>query len=301
MIDALLFLPTTLPKVLWGLLLSMKLWVVLPAIAILLLLRWRKAGPLAWALAWFVGLYVVVRFGFKVPLPSSVITIYMAIAGASILAYLSAERGRWKETLTPLHQLITEPGKRLALAAVVVALPLLVAAGVYARMSEPLEAPGFGRTVHPSPPGSIEVHEHAVNLTTAENPLLRLRDTNPEEYAARVENGRKIYYQNCFYCHGDGMAGDGMFAYGLNPIPTNFTDAGVLPNFQESFFFWRVAKGGPGLPDEGGPWDTAMPAWDQFFEEDELWDVVRFLYEFNDYQPRALGHEVAGGGAEHTE
>ena len=57
-----------------------------------------------------------------------------------------------------------------------------------------------------------------------------------------------------------------MFAHGLNPIPTNFTDQGIIPQLQESFLFWRVSKGGPGMPDEGGPWDTAMPEWEKFLK-----------------------------------
>ncbi len=83
------------------------------------------------------------------------------------------------------------------------------------------------------------------------------------------------------------MAGDGMFAHGLNPIPSNFTDPGVLPMLQESFLFWRISKGAPGMPDEGGPWDSAMPAWENFLTEEEIWDVVLFLYDFNGYRPRA--------------
>ena len=32
---------------------------------------------------------------------------------------------------------------------------------------------------------------------------------------------------------------------------------------RDTFLFWRISKGGPGLPEEGGPWDTAMPAWEK--------------------------------------
>ncbi len=274
-----------------------KLWVLVLVVGVMLVLRWRRAPMLAWALAWWGGLFFGLKVGFAVPLPGSVITIYMAIATASILAYVSADRGRWAATVGPIERLILEPRLKWALAGVVVLLPALVAASVYNRMSQPLEAPGFGRSVHPSPPTQIDVHERTVSLVTSESPLEHLKSAEPEEYQKRVQNGRRVYYQNCFYCHGDGLGGDGMFAYGLNPIPSNFIDPGVLPNFQESFFFWRVAKGGPGLPEEGGPWDTAMPAWESFLTEDEIWDVVGFLFEFTGYQPRALAEHGAGGEA----
>ena len=80
-----------------------------------------------------------------------------------------------------------------------------------------------------------------------------------------------------------------MYAHGLNPIPTNFTDAGrASPQLQETFLFWRIAKGGPGLPEEGGPWDSAMPAWEKFLTEEEMWDV--------DPLPLRL-HRAAAAGA----
>ena len=71
----------------------------------------------------------------------------------------------------------------------------------------------------------------------------------------------------------------------LNPIPTNFADGQTLPNLSETFLFWRIAKGGPGMPEEGAPWDTAMPAWEKFLKEEEMWDVILFLYDFTGERP----------------
>ena len=98
-----------------------------------------------------------------------------------------------------------------------------------------------------------------------------IEESDPEAFAARIESGRSVYYENCFYCHGDLMAGDGMFIHGLNPIPTNFQDPGTIPMLREAFLFWRIAKGAPGLPEEGGPWQSAMPAWELFLTEEEMW------------------------------
>ncbi len=66
----------------------------------------------------------------------------------------------------------------------------------------------------------------------------------------------------------------------------------IIPILQEGFLFWRIAKGAPGLPEEGGPWDSAMPAWESFLSEEEMWNVITFLTEFTGYPPRSL-HEVA--------
>jgi hypothetical protein len=84
------------------------------------------------------------------------------------------------------------------------------------------------------------------------------------------------------------MAGAGMFAHALNPIPSNFQDGGTLPNLREAFLFWRISKGAPGMPEEGGPWESAMPVWENFLSEDEIWNVILFLYDFTGYKPRAV-------------
>ena len=85
---------------------------------------------------------------------------------------------------------------------------------------------------------------------------------------------------------------NGMFVHGLDPIPTNFSDKGTIPMLRETFLFWRISKGGPGLPDEGGPWDTAMPSWEKFLKEEEMWDAILFLYDFTASRPRGK-EEVA--------
>ena len=88
--------------------------------------------------------------------------------------------------------------------------------------------------------------------------------------------------------HGDLMGGAGMYAHALNPIPTNFQDPGTIAMLREAFLFWRIAKGAPGLPEEGGPWQSAMPAWELFLTEEEMWNVILFLYDFTGYKPRAV-------------
>jgi mono/diheme cytochrome c family protein len=152
-------------------------------------------------------------------------------------------------------------------------------------MSVPIQPPLFSRTVHPASPSEITVHDKTINLDAGENPFGPLEQSNPEEFRKHVENGRRIYYRNCVFCHGDTMAANGMFVHGLDPIPTNFNE--TIAQLRETFLFWRIAKGGPGLPDEGGPWDTAMPAWEKLLKEEEMWDAILFLYDFTSLKPRA--------------
>ena len=265
----------------------MKIPVLLAVIAVFALLRFRRTNLLIWAAVWWIGIYVLLRFGFTAPIPSSVVSLYMGIVSIAILAYVSSSQERRDEVSGPLVRFLTDKRYTALLAATVVALPALAAASVYVRMNVPLEPPFFPRTVHPASPPEITVHDKKIDLDAGENPFLQLQTSNPEEFRKHVENGRRVYYQNCVFCHGDNLAGNCMFVHALDPIPTNFADGDTIANLRDTFLLWRVAKGGPGLPDEGGPWDTAMPAWEKFLKEDEMWDVILFLYEFTGEKPRA--------------
>ena len=154
-------------------------------------------------------------------------------------------------------------------------------------MNAPLEPPFFARTVHPASPSEITVHDKKIDLDGGENPFRRLETSDPAEYRKHVENGRRVYYRNCVFCHGDNRSGNGMFVHAMAPIPTNFADAGTIAMLRDKFLFWRISKGGPGLPEEGGPWDSAMPAWEKMLKEDEIWEAILFLYDFTGQRPRA--------------
>jgi hypothetical protein len=265
----------------------MNILVVLAVVAAFGFLRFRRANLLVWAIAWWVALYVIFRFGFAVPIPASVISLYMGIVSIAILAYVSSSQERRDEVSRPLVRFMTDTRYTALLVATVIAIPALAAANVYVRMNAPVEAPFFPRTIHPASPVTITVHDRTIDLDTGDNPFRHLERSSPEEFRKHVENGRRVYYRHCFYCHGDNMAGDGMFVHGLNPIPTNFRDTGTIAQLRETYLFWRIAKGGPGLPEEAAPWDTAMPAWEQFLTEEEMWDVTLFLYDFTGQRPRA--------------
>ena len=265
----------------------MNILVVLAVVAVFGLLRFRRANLLLWAGAWWVGIYVLLRFGFTIPIPASVISIYMGIVSLAILAYLSSSQERREEVSRPLVRFMTEKRYTALLVAMAIAIPALAAANVYVQMNVPLEPPFFPRTIHPASPSEITVNDNRIEIDAGDNPFRELETSNPEEFRKHVENGRQVYYRNCVFCHGDNLGGNGMFAHGLNPIPTNFADGQTLPNLSETFLFWRIAKGGPGMPEEGAPWDTAMPAWEKFLKEEEMWDVILFLYDFTGERPLA--------------
>jgi mono/diheme cytochrome c family protein len=266
--------------------------IVLPALLLLVVLRLLdgrmfRVPILLWLGAWWVAVFVTVAYGFRVPIPASMIKIYMSITTGVLVIYATSDRQRFEDTRRPLLAFLTEKRFAVLLLLVVLLVPAGVAAKIYRDMTAPPTAPFFGRTVHPAPPNQITVHDKPFDLTSLANPNRELEKSNPASFRDKVANGRHVYYSNCFFCHGDLMRGDGMYSHALNPIPTNFQDPGTIAQLQENYLFWRVSKGGPGLPDEGGPWMSAMPQWEQFLDEEQIWDVILFLYDFTGNRPRA--------------
>ncbi len=261
--------------------------VILGFVAVLVVLRLMGASLLWFVLAWWIGMYVFVSRGFTTPVPSSAQHIYLGIVSLALLAYITSSSDRTRSFLDPLVSFAGDRRYTLPLLVVLLALPALAAYRAYVNTLVPVEPPFFARTVHPSPPTTITVHDQKIDMLGSDNPLRHFEKDDPAAFKQHVENGKKVYYENCFFCHADALAGDGMFAHGLNPAPANFIDQGVLPNFQETFFFWRISKGGPGMPDEGGPGDSAMPEWERFLSNDQMWEVILFLYDHTGYRPRA--------------
>lgn len=261
--------------------------VVAAIAAVMVLLRLVRARLILWLAAWWIGLYVLVRHGFATPVPESAVRMYMSITTLALLAYATSSTERRRAVIEPIFAFATDRRYAIPLALSILAIPGFAAWRVYAASSVPIQPPFFARTVHPSPPTTITVHGEKIDLLRGENPVAHLEKSDPKAFRTHVENGKRIYYSNCFFCHGDDLGGNGMFAHALNPLPANFRDSGVLPNFQASFFFWRIAKGGPGMPDEGAPGDSAMPEWERFLNNDEIWDVISFLYDDTGYRPRS--------------
>ncbi|MBC8238899.1 MAG: cytochrome c [Alphaproteobacteria bacterium] len=98
--------------------------------------------------------------------------------------------------------------------------------------------------------------------------------------------GRALYAMNCRACHGDSVAGDGPMADGFKLRPINFTDNGTIETIVEGYTFWRVANGGPGLPTEATPWDSAMPEWKLSLTEAQRWQIILAEYDLAQKTPR---------------
>jgi mono/diheme cytochrome c family protein len=225
------------------------------------------------------------------PVPKSVVIQYMCIAIVGILIFVSSDELRWKTFKQPLHATLVDSDKRWLRGGLLVLVPLLLGFVSYQQARPHVEAPIQLRSIHPAPPGQITFRGKTMQLSGLENPL---RKTG--SMAEHLREGKRVYYQNCIPCHGDRLDGQGHFAQGFSPSPANFADNGTIAQLTESYVFWRVAKGGPGLPREGTPWNSAMPVWENYLTEDEIWSVVMFLYDQTGWQPRRWETTAQAGG-----
>ncbi len=247
--------------------------------------------PFKQAVAVLVVAYVVIEFGIayvpqlvglaSAPVPNTVVAQYMLTVLVGVLLWVSGDEERWTAFKRPIQDVMVNPDRKVARAAGMITIPVLVALVVYGQVKPSISAPPSFRAIHPAPPTSISFRGETMRLAGLENPLRH--EGSLDEH---IEEGKRIYYQNCLACHGDALNGLGHYASAFNPTPLNFQDIGTIAQLTESFVFWRIAKGGVGLPNEGTPWNSAMPVWEDFLTEKEIWSVILFIYDQADKTPR---------------
>ncbi len=249
----------------------------------------KKPSLFTICFAIFIVCWVFLRFFvggvISKPIPSSVIVMYMALISIAILVHISVEDTRFREFLRPIHETLVDDNRRVRRLVLAVLIPLFMLGYTYSNIAQKANPPGDPRDAHPTPPLELTYKDEV--MRDVKNPYRHYEKDNPEVFRSHVENGKRVYYDNCFYCHGDHLDGKGHFADALNPLPANFQDVGIIPILQESYLFWRVSKGGPGLPPSGTPWNSAMPIWENYLTQEEIWDVILFLSDYTGNMPRA--------------
>lgn len=254
---------------------------------------------------WLLGLYFYTAILYP-PIPWTLLITYMMLWTIGTFLYISQDPETFAEFRKPIVKTIVGDYK-IARIVVFIAMPILVAAATYKSLEPSFAEPVELRTVHPAPPATTKVHGKSYTLEGLQNPFrtdeqdnykdsFPFLDADKQEYMKAVTEGGTIFFQNCHYCHGDQLNGQGMFSHVFNPTPANFVDPGTIAMLRESFLFWRVAKGGPGLPNESTPWSSAMPPWEEHLKTDEMWKVILFEYWYTGWHPRTFDEESSSGG-----
>jgi mono/diheme cytochrome c family protein len=89
---------------------------------------------------------------------------------------------------------------------------------------------------------------------------------------ADIEQGKRIYRENCAPCHGDSGKGDGIGARSLPVRPADHTDRSAMSSRSDAFLRDIVAKGGNAMG-----LSSFMPAWQGIFNDKEIEDLVAYI------------------------
>ncbi len=224
-------------------------------------------------------------------IPASLLNMYMFFVVAGVFMVFTFTEEGARELVAPIKALVEDPGNKTIRNIVFIILPVLGGVFTYNKLLPSFEAPVELRTIHPAPPASFKAYGKRYDALNLENPFRKFEEEDPEHFDELVAEGGAVYIRNCQYCHGDKLDGKGPYALGLNPVPMNFQDVGTIAQLQESFLFWRIATGGPGLPKEASPWISSMPIWQDFLSEEEIWKVILYLYDYTGHQPRSWGEQ----------
>jgi mono/diheme cytochrome c family protein len=237
----------------------------------------------------FVGILLAIYGGLKSlsflmpPLPGQVIVMYMIMSFFSFIIYFSIENEILKAFLEPMRAVLADDDKKiLRIAIVYLAIPLLVGYLTYIKVKPAFEPPITARITHPEPPSEIDFRGNTIKILGLGNPLRK----DAANLAKFTDEGKVIYFQNCFICHGADLDGRGQFAQSFNPPPPPFRGTDTIAQLPESYVFWRIAKGWRGLPAGATPWDSAMPAFEEMLTEDQIWKAILYIYDATGNQPR---------------
>ena len=106
-------------------------------------------------------------------------------------------------------------------------------------------------------------------------------NATPDELA----DGRQLFAQNCAACHGEGGAGDGVFADELDAAampgsmngaamwqpPADLTDPARMLAASPALLQGKILRGGMG---------TGMPSWGAILTDQQAWNLVAYIHSF---------------------
>ncbi len=83
--------------------------------------------------------------------------------------------------------------------------------------------------------------------------------------ASATADGKALFNQICFVCHGPEGKGNGVAGLSLNPKPANFLAAGVV-NESDGALFWKMTEGKP-----------PMASYKEILTETQRWELVDYI------------------------
>jgi len=87
-----------------------------------------------------------------------------------------------------------------------------------------------------------------------------------------MEQGKRMYHENCAPCHGEAGKGDGVGARSLPVRPADHTNAAVMNARTDAFLRDVIAKGGSAMG-----LSAFMPGWKGIFKDTEIEELVAYI------------------------
>lgn len=226
---------------------------------------------------WYVFLKFIIP-KLTAPLPSSLIFMYMALCIAVTFLYQTIFKDTSERFFGPIARFLGGgQGESIAKTAarwiVLIIIPLAAGKYVLGVVTPSSEAPLEQRVMHPAPP---------IEFVGTNNPFGDYEHWKDND----VLTGKGLFMAMCSPCHGPKLDGNGPEANGFNPRPASFMSSDTIVQLQNGFVFWRVKKGGPGLPIESMPWKSVMPRWETRLSDDLIWKITMWEYKGSNHKPR---------------
>lgn len=120
--------------------------------------------------------------------------------------------------------------------------------------------------------GRMSMARHRYIMRNGMAPAYADRSSPLQPTTELLRKGQQLYNENCASCHGRSGHGEGEAAQGLDPQPTNIADFSQMPMASDAYLYWTLAEG-------GAPVGSAMPAFKDALEENEIWAIIMYLRE----------------------
>ena len=104
---------------------------------------------------------------------------------------------------------------------------------------------------------------------------------------ATIDKGAEVYQTYCIGCHGPNQDGNGVGAATLNPKPRNLRDGPFMQAMSYQRINTSLHKGVPG---------TAMPRWENTLTQDEISEVIAYVFSLTSPPPAATGQGTQADG-----
>ncbi len=132
-------------------------------------------------------------------------------------------------------------------------------------------------------------HHHDDESSEHKQSMLAVKKSIPAEYQVMertpihpteesLQQGRKLFLQNCSVCHGEDGDGKGTAAATMKTQPANFLDIKHSSTYGPGEKFWIIGN---------GTGQTGMPAFSQL-SPSERWHLVNFILHLQQDTQQAL-------------